>query len=328
MSYPPIIRIGKSEATYENLFKLYLDLFPKGEIIYRLGKPNKKEINRYLKKDKKRTRYLIKYTESGDCNFPLKINIKTLNNMNCFKYWLNNELYNNSEIHLPYFNTMKKLSMQNQSSFLKNFFCCCFAKNQEKNEENDNNKKNKYKINDSQTYEDFFMNYNKNKKTEKDLLTKLNMYNFVSYYKSEKYNSYYKLLLNYAYFHTLFDLEKDNQNPSNKINENNISNSTNFEFVEYYSLKQKFLPPFTLEKHPFLFIPIFIRIKIYILYGCYCVKKFYTQPYLLKNFILLNETITLDGNEFLISHLPYETRIGLTIKAFDSKLEKKFILGS
>ena len=328
MSYPPIIRIGKSEATYENLFKLYLDLFPKGEIIYRLGKPNKKEINRYLKKDKKRTRYLIKYTESDDCNFPLKINIKTLNNMNCFKYWLNNELYNNSEIHLPYFNTLKKLSMQNQSSFLKNFFCCCFAKNQEKNEENDNNKKNKYKINDSQTYEDFFMNYNKNKKTEKDLLTKLNMYNFVSYYKSEKYNSYYKLLLNYAYFHTIFDFEKDKQNPSNKINENNISNSTNFEFVEYYSLKQKFLPPFTLEKHPFLFIPIFIRIKIYILYGCYCVKKFYTQPYLLKNFILLNETITLDGNEFLISHLPYETRIGLTIKAFDSKLERKFILGS
>ena len=83
-----------------------------------------------------------------------------------------------------------------------------------------------------------------------------------------------------------------------------------------------------MSKYPSLFIPIYIRIKIYILYGCYCIKKFYTQPYLLKDFILLNETITLDGNYCLISHLPYETRLGFTIKAFDSKLENKFILGS
>ena len=153
----------------------------------------------------------------------------------------------------------------------------------------------------------------------------MNPYNFISYYKNEKYNSYYKLLLNYAYYHLIFDSQKD-QNNSN--NDNYNIDSTKFEFLEYYSLKQKFLPFFTLEKYPFLFIPIYIRIKVYILYGCFCVKKFYTKPYLIKDFILLNENIVLDGNEFLISHLPYETRIGLTIKAFDSKFEKKYILGS
>ena len=320
MSYPPIIKIEKNKDSYETLFKLYLDLFPKHEIIYRLGKPSNKEINRYLKKDTRRTKYLTKYSESGDCNFPLKINIRTLNNINSFKKWLNNDLYNNIEINLPYFNTLKKLSLQNNNNIFKNLFSRCFTKKEE--EENDNKKNN---INDSQSYENFYINYNKNKKSEKELITKLNPYNFISYYKNEKYNSYYKLLLNYAYYHLIFDSQKD-QNNSN--NDNYNIDSTKFEFLEYYSLKQKFLPFFTLEKYPFLFIPIYIRIKVYILYGCFCVKKFYTKPYLIKDFILLNENIVLDGNEFLISHLPYETRIGLTIKAFDSKFEKKYILGS
>ena len=183
MSYPPIIKIEKNKDSYETLFKLYVDLFPKHEIIYRLGKPSKKEINRYLKKETKRTKYLTKYAESGDCNFPLKINIRTLNNINSFKTWLNNDLYNNIEINLPYFNTLKKLSLQNNNNFLKNLFCSCFTK---KEEEESENKKNK--INDSQSYENFYINYNKNKKVEKELNTKLNPYNFIFYYKKEKYN--------------------------------------------------------------------------------------------------------------------------------------------
>ena len=321
MSYPPIIKIPKKDISYENLFKLYIQLFPNNEIIYRLGKVTKSQIKRYLKKETKRTNYLIKYTESKDCDFPLKIRIKTLKNMNSFKQWLNDEIYNNIQIHLPYFNTLKKLFVQKNNNFLKSIFCFCCKNEEENNKENHDSKK---YIN-MQSYEEFITKYNKNKKAEKELNNNLNPYNFFSLYNSERYNSYYRQLLNNIHYQTLFDFEKE---PQNIINENQEKNWQEFSFTNNLFSKDKFLPPFKLEKYPSLFIPIYIRIKIQILYGCYCIKKFYTQPYLLKDFILLNESIVLDSNQCLISHLPFETRIGFTIKAYDFKLEKKFILGS
>ena len=322
MSYPPIIRISEKEISYENLFKLYIQLFPKNEIIYKLGKVSSLQKNRYIKnqKEKKRTKYLSKYTESSDCDFPLRIKIKTLNNMNSFKQWLNNNYYNNTEIHFPYFNTLKKFSTQKSNNFFKNLFSC-FSHNESNNNTQENNDIKSSVI--SESYEEFMDKYKKNKKAEKEINNKLNPYNFISYYKSEKYNSYYKFLLNNIHFQTLFDLEKDKE-----INYISQEDEEDFDFREDHPFKSKFLPLFTLSKYPSLFIPIYIRIKIYIIYGCYCIKKLYTQPYLLKDFILLNETIVLDGIQCLISHLPYETRIGFTIKAFDQKLEKKFILGS
>lgn len=36
----------------------------------------------------------------------------------------------------------------------------------------------------------------------------------------------------------------------------------------------------------------------------------------------------MDGNHCLISHLPLETRIGISVKAYDQKLERKYVLGS
>jgi len=324
MSYPPIIRIKQKEISYDNLFRLYLHYFPKHEIVYKLGKITYSQKERYIKKELKRTKYLAKYTESCDCDFPLRIKIKTLNNMNAFKKWLNNEIYNNIQINLPYFNTIKKISLQKNNNFFKNLFCCCFTQNEEENniKENNNIKKNT----NTQSYEEFMNKYNKNKKVEKDLNNKLNPYNFVSFYKNERYNTYYKSLLNNIHNQTIFDFDKidKNFNQSFEINSKEI----NYDLNDIYPFKKKFFPTFSLEKYPSLFVPVYIRIKIYILYGCYCIKKFYTQPYLLKDFILLNETITLDGNYCLISHLPFETRLGFTIKAFDSKLEKKFILGS
>ena len=317
MSYPPIIRINEQEVSYDNLLELYINLFPKNKIVYRLFKPTKSMINRYYKNDKKRTKYLSKYTESGDCDFPIKIKIKKLNNINCFKQWLTDEIYNNIDIHLPYFNTLKKYSMQTENNFFKNIFCCC-SKTEANNKKEESNI-----LNNTQTYLDFITKFNKNKKEEKELIKKLNPYNFLSNYKSEKYNIYYKILLTYIEYPMLYNFEKEQKN-KNKADEI-LLNDITFKNDIYLN---KFMPPFTLSKYPLLFIPIYIRIKIYILYGCFCIKKFYTQPYLLKDFIILNESITLDGNECLISHLPLETRIGFTIKAFDSKLEKKFILGS
>ena len=105
----------------------------------------------------------------------------------------------------------------------------------------------------------------------------------------------------------------------NSVNNNNFNYITN----KYKS--------FLLENHPEeLILPIYVRIKIYLLYGSYCLKKFQTQPYLISDFIQINDKIIFNDkdNHCLISHLPLETRIGIRIKGYDQKLSKGFILGS
>ena len=325
-SFPPIIKIKEEDISYEKLFELYIQLYPENEIIYRLNKTNSSQINRYLKKEVKRTKYLIKYTESGDCDFPLKIHIKNLINMDKFKEWLEDEDYNNIQLILPYFNPLKKLSVKKRSTFtsLIKTITQCFKKTEEGNDGENMNQK--YNLN-NESYEDFILKYEENKKNENEKSDKLNNINFLSYYKNEKYNYLCKNLINSFQMMHLFEYEKELKNYNEIENkrkkkrlENQLHFNENFTLNKYY--------PFKLEKYPLLFIPIYIRIKIYILYGCFCIKKFYTEPFLLKDFILVNENIILDGNFCLLSHLPYETRIGITIKAYDQKLEKKFILGS
>jgi len=325
-SFPPIIRIKEEDISYEKLFELYVELYPENEIIYRIKKTNTSQIDRYLKKDIKRTYHLIKYTESGDCDFPLKINIKSLMNIDKFKDWLDDEVYNNIQIILPYFNPLKKLSVKKRStisSFLKSA-TQCFKKNEEGYVGENMNQK--YNLN-NESYEDFILKYDQNKKNEREMTENLNNLNFDSYYKSERYNNYIKTFWNYFQILHLFDYEKDMKYY------NRLETKRKMGFVSEIPFNENFIPttkfyPFKLEKHPILFIPIYIRIKIYILYGCFCIKKFATEPFLLKDFILVNEQIVLDGNYCLISHLPYETRIGISIKAYDQKLEKKFVLGS
>ena len=109
---------------------------------------------------------------------------------------------------------------------------------------------------------------------------------------------------------------------------NNLHNTLNVHNNNFTSDKFK---AFILDDHPEELIkPVFIRVKIYLLYGSYCLQKFKTQPYLLKNLIQMNENIIFNDkdNHCLISHLPYETRIGIRIKAYDQKLSKGFVLGS
>jgi len=324
-SFPPIIKINEEDISYENLFELYIQLYPEKEIIYKLNKTNSTQINRYLKKNMKRTKYLIKYTESGDCDFPLKIHIKNIMNIDKFKDWLEDDTYNNIQIILPYFNPLKKLSIKKRSAIVSifNTLTQCFKKKEDGNNRDNMNKTNL----NNESYENFILKYDQNKKNEKEIIEKLNNLNFNSFYKNEKYLNFSKTFLNFFQALHLFEYEKDYKNL------NKIENQRKKDYIKQYNFNENFIVtnkffPFKLEKYPLLFIPIYIRIKIYLFYGCFCIKKFSTEPFLLKDFILVNETIVLDGNHCLISHLPYETRIGISIKAYDQKLENKFILGS
>ena len=360
-SFPPIIRVAKNdkndEITYENLFDLYIELYPEHEIIYRINKTSPSQLSRYLKKDLKRTKHLIKYTESGDCDFPLKINICNIANIDKFREWLDNDAYNNIQIILPYFNTLKKkLSISKRSSItsLVKTVTQCFKKNEE-GYTGENMNQNYNLHNDS--YENFISKYKKNKNDEKEMLENLNNCNFISYRNekksnekkskekkskekksrekksnekksNEKYSNIIKVLTNFYQPLHLFEYEKDSKLYSNEDYKKKKEQIVKpYHFNENYISVDKFFP-FKLDKYPSLCIPIYIRITIYLLYGSFCIKKFATEPFLLKDFILVNESIVLDGNYCLISHLPYETRIGISIKAYDQKLEDKYVLGS
>ena len=119
-NYPPIIRIDKyKNISYNELFNLYKKYYPNHEIIFRLYKTSKKQIERHLTKSLNRTNNLIKFTESGDCDFPLIININKVNHIYNFIKWFNNENYCNSQLILPYFNPLKTVRLKKKSKFEK-----------------------------------------------------------------------------------------------------------------------------------------------------------------------------------------------------------------
>ena len=347
-NYPPIIRVDTNkdkEITYIDLFNLYKKLYPNHEIIYRLYKTSKRQVKRYLNKNLNRTKYLTKFTESGDCDFPLIININTINHIFDFIKWFNDDNYCNSQIILPYFNPLKTIRIKKKTNkfekiikFIKDSF---FNKKdgkiegvtEKENEEEDEDINNAFK-------EKLIKKYDKLKKENKQEEKQLNYLKMNSFYQNESYTSTNINLFNGAITQTNFNtileqMQNRNQDPivlrgkiySNEEEDINFYSNNNSN-SNYITNKYK---SFLLENHPEeLIIPVYIRVKIYLLYGSYCLKKFETQPYLIKDFIQINDKIIFNDkdNHCLISHLPFETRIGIKIKGYDPKLSKGFTLGS
>ena len=343
-NFPPILKINKplKEITYEELLTEYKKLYPNNDIIYRLYKTSTRQKNRCLKKSMQRKKYLTKYTESGDCDFPLKININSISNVHSFKKWFNSEHYCNSQLILPYFNPIKKFNVSNKNKigkFFQKIQKTIFSKKGE------NNQDKKYKEQDpDEIFKDKLIEkYEDVKKDNKELEQKLNYLKMNSNYLGENYSSFISNLFSGGKENILniilekmqnknqIDSSNQHQAESNKISislENNIINNDD---NDEYNISPHRFKSFILDNPPEeLITPIFIRIKIYLLYGSYCLHKFQTQPYLLKDLIQMNESIIFQDkdNHCLISHLPFETRIGIRIKAYDQKLSKGYILGS
>ena len=336
-SFPPIIRVDKDKnITYDELFELYNKYYHKHEIIFRIYKSSKKQIDRYLKKDLSRTKHLTKFTESGDCEFPLIIKINSINNVFEFIKWFNNEDYcknHNSELILDYFNIMKKYRITYKTNFQKFIGLLKNSLSSKKEEDNESEIQNKiYETVDESKKEKIIKKCEISKKEDLIIQKKLNYLTLVSYYQSEIYNSFSNLISNSNFFQNGINNIIENlikKNSTILSHENTINTKTDIIFSrdDYVLNKYK---NFLLKKHPAeLMNPVYIRIKIYLLYGSYCMQKFQTEPYLIKNFIKINDKIIFNDkdNHTLISHLPLETRIAIRIKAYDHKLSKGFTLG-
>ena len=362
--FPPILITN--DTNYENLFDLYVKLYPNHEIIYRLFKPDEKSLNKYLKKNYNnynnfRQNRLNKYTESSDCDFPFCFTIVNLKNVFKFKNWFDNELYNKNELVLPYINPIKKYYIKNNNNVFSLIKNCFYSK-----KENDIEKEILNKL---------ILKHENKKKQNKIIQKRLNNLKIKSNYEYEKYNflnlvqntSYLeiinKLLENYSQIHNkqkesnenFSIIEQDEKEEENIFNYNTNFNNNNTEIFserefeidttskknsKKKKINKKILlsdnhlmsfkyKPFHLKNHPStLPSPIYLRIKLSLIYGCYTLRKFMTEPFLITDDIIVNEKIILDSENCLISHIPMETRLAISAKVFNQKLEKSFTLGS
>ena len=347
-NYPPLIKINKSkEITYYELLNLYRKLYPNHEIIFRLYKTSKKQIKRYLNSDLIRTKYLTKFTESGDCDFPLIININTIDHVFDFVKWFNEDNYCNNQLILPYFNPLKTIRINKKTNALDKIFKIIknslFNKREDKNEIGQENSNEEEEDLNAAFKDKLIKKYDKFKKENKEEEKKLNYLKMNTIYQNENYNSINTNLFNGAinqtnYSTILEKMQNRKQDPavlrgkifSNEEEEVKFVTNNNTSNNAFNHIQNKY-KSFLLENHPEeLIMPIYIRVKIYLLYGSYCLKKIQTQPYLIKDFIQINEKIIFNDkdNHCLISHLPLETRIGIRIKGYDHKLSKGFVLGS
>ena len=361
-NFPPIIKVEKNKKiTYNELLIQYKKLYPENDIIFRLYRPSDKEKKRCLKRNIKRTKYLTMFTESGDCDFPLTINLNSLTNVYEFIKWFNSDFYCNNKLILPYFNPLKTIRVSKTNKLGRLFKIIQNSIFSSKEEKTENNKEKKEEDPDETLKDKLIKKYDNSKKDNKELEKKLNYLKMNTLYPKENYSSIISNLFSNGKdnnnYNTILDLMQNKNSltiipPSlerlktkktlkgknlnfepNAVEgihffSNNLHNTLNVHNNNYTSDKFK---AFILDDHPEELIkPVFIRVKIYLLYGSYCLQKFKTQPYLLKNLIQMNENIIFNDkdNHCLISHLPYETRIGIRIKAYDQKLSKGFVLGS
>ena len=364
-NFPPIIKVEKNKKiTYKELLIEYKKLYPENDIIFRLYRTSKREKEKCLKRKIKRTEYLTMFTESGDCDFPLNINLNSITNVyECIK-WFNADFYCNNKLILPYFNPLKTIRVSD-SNKLGRFFNIIKNSIFNKKEENQENNKEKKEEDPDETFKDkLIKKYENIKKNNKEIEKRINYLKMNTMYQNENYSTLISNVTSSGKdntnYNTVFDLMQNKNSlqlisPSSQnlktqtsqkgkihnfllkvpnaeeeiiFSPNNLHNNLNNFNINYTSNKFK---AFILDNHPEELIkPVFIRVKIYLLYGSYCLQKIKSQPYLLKDLIQMNENIILSDkdNHCLISHLPFETRIGVRIKAYDQKLAKGFVLSS
>ena len=136
-------------------------------------------------------------------------------------------------------------------------------------------------------------------------------------------------------FNKTKSLINDDEKESELIEEPNSIIKNETDLIKPEKDKEYFLGNLLYEKYKILildkyqlpFSPPFIRIKVNLLYGSYSILSFRSAPYIFQNHINLNDKFLFD-NSCLISNLPFETRIAITLEAYDKSLNNSFNLGS
>ena len=121
------------------------------------------------------------------------------------------------------------------------------------------------------------------------------------------------------------EIQKSSSMVKNEVEPKKIIKDKEYKLNKLLNQKYKV---FILDQYQLPFSPPFLRIKISLLYGSYSILSFRSEPFLFENHINLNDKFIFDNSRCLISNLPFETRIAVTIEAYEKILKNYFNLGS
>ena len=331
-TFPPIIMMeANKKYTYFSLLDKYLKNYPDESTIFRFGETEKEEEN------EDREEKLTKYCESGECDCPFELTIVGIYNLKLMFEWLNNDNYNKNEMMLEYFNDFQTKDEYESSLFknkLQKIFGCS-KKTVKKSSNNPNYHRSGVidpnKIGNNNTNED---SKKKSKTEEKD-----------QEQDKKKEQKEKKITINLI--RKSAERENDLQNKLNflRLGKSGTDSQGN---IIYKYLKSSSYPEDTKEKidklqstpfYPFpnqkntnykhiKFSPTFIMIKIELLYGSYDIEAHYSKNYIINDNIDIMEKIYFNPDKLIISHLPRETRLGITAFLLDKECSSKTEIGS
>ena len=335
ISFPPIITINDKieiekdkkekdikDITYFNLLDDYFKFFSDEYAIFRYGET---EINNY-EKEEDREQKLTKYCESSNCDCPFEFDVVGIFNLKILFEWINDKDYNkkNDEIMLEYysyFDTKKKYEDSLFKNKVKQFFGIK-EKNKGSNANNNNRSGNNSEgLNESET---------ENKESKK----KLKAEKKDKKKESKEKNKARKLLKESR--KNEFNLQKElnslrvDINGEDKKSGSKLNSSSLPDVVERKINDKNFSPIYspTDDEKYLKFTPIFVQLKIEMLYGSYNIQILHTQNYLINDNVYMMELMTFDTKKLLISYLPKETRLGISLYVLNRDLSSKAELGS
>ena len=332
-TFPPIICMKEKEFTYYDLLEKYLTNYDHRSVIFRFGECEEKEKKLFLKTSEEREEKLTRNCESGDCDFPFEVTVVGLYNFKLIFKWLNDDSeeckYNKNEMILNYFNEFQT-NEEYENGLLKNrllkiFGCKSKKKNLDSIKTMINNEDAKSQLNGEEKKQQ----EEKDKQQEKDELKEKTKALKVIH-KSNKNDAVLQKNLNFL---CVSKSEVDEQN-SNSLLKNKFNSPTFTEETErkkeklqedpFYPAKNQAKPK---NKH-LKFPPTFVRIKLEMLYGCYEIESYQTRYYVINNNIDMMEKIIFNTDKLIISHLPRETRLGISVCLLNKDVSSKIEIGS
>lgn len=281
--FPPIVYMPKGiKFEYKDLLKKYMDLFPVNAIMFRCF-PDDSMHEFYFKEKNKRRKQLTKYTESGDCDFPLVVNIKGLKNLFSLKKTLDEKKYHEDDIDLPFFEILESMeSVKKKQTFFQKLttritdLFLCKKKNKEEEKEL------KEKLHEEQEHKKAIAVIGKKYKKNIEIL---NDHNHLKHKFKKKEDEAEKMTgvmggLRYSSNsnYTAEKIKKLTNEPSQDKNHNHL-------VLEDTSEK------FLLSNYVLPFLPGFLRIEVIIMYGCYEITKTSTRFFIINNDVNMNEKI-------------------------------------
>ena len=321
-SFPPIIMMESNKPySYFNLLDKYLKNYPDECAIFRFGETEKP------KENEDREEKLTKFCESGECDCPFELTIVGIYNFKLMFEWLNDNNYNKNEMMLGYFNDFQTKEEYENSLFknkVQKFFGCTKKTNSSFHSNphfhrsgiiepgklnNDNNNTNAN--NEDSKKKSKIEKKNQEQDRKKELKEKKNTIRLIKE-STRRENSLQKKLN----FLRINKAEAESQNnsfikkftPSSSYPEDTVKKLNKFQTNPFY--------PFPHQKNlnykHLKFSPTFIQIKIELLYGSYDIEEHYSKNYIINDNIDIMEKICFNTDSLIVSHLPRETRLGIT----------------